>query len=256
MAELLGLHAATLRTDRMLAGVADKIHDHHANRADVLAKRIGAPGARGDDLEEDYLESLFERDIAARYVTPSEGAELVSKAHYERVWKRRRDGVEQRYRVKMLDVEEINDRISIGTQVRVRTRDGRPRLLTKVADLHPTIVELAGARTRGVWYDQEALDIDRDKHGAILKNPLLIVRRMLEELSPETSIIQTNDVPEVLRFYRTLNSLGDLVAQHRRLNYVYLVVAFNLPGGRHAYNFVKSLYYKRAIMQDRRRLWP
>lgn len=68
MIELLALHAATKRSDEAIARAAAKIHDHHARRVEFLAPRVGGLGSRDDDLVEDYLDSLIERDIAARYL--------------------------------------------------------------------------------------------------------------------------------------------------------------------------------------------
>lgn len=67
MAELLGLHAATRRTDAKLSGAAERMHQHHDARASVLRERIRTPGTRDDDLEREYLDSISEADTARRY---------------------------------------------------------------------------------------------------------------------------------------------------------------------------------------------
>lgn len=67
LAELLALHTATRRTDAKLRGAAERISAHHHERAAAIRQRIPAPGARDDDLESDYLDSVYEANIADRY---------------------------------------------------------------------------------------------------------------------------------------------------------------------------------------------
>ena len=66
LAELMGLHAACEHTDRKLKGAAEKIHEHHTKRSEAIGAKITAPG-RDDDLEEDYLDSVWEKGMAGRY---------------------------------------------------------------------------------------------------------------------------------------------------------------------------------------------
>ncbi|AYJ74843.1 hypothetical protein CSW25_07050 [Thermus scotoductus] len=66
-ARLWGAYATALKTDEAIREAAKRLEAHHQDRLEALAPLIPAPGVRGDDLEEEYLESLFQRYIARIY---------------------------------------------------------------------------------------------------------------------------------------------------------------------------------------------
>lgn len=66
-AALRGAYATALRVDEAIREAARRLEAHHQARLEALTPLIPAPGTREDDLEEEYLESLFQRYIARVY---------------------------------------------------------------------------------------------------------------------------------------------------------------------------------------------
>lgn len=65
-AELWGAYLTALKVDEAIREAARRLEEHHGKRLEAIAPLIPAPGVRDDDLEEEYLDSLWERYIARK----------------------------------------------------------------------------------------------------------------------------------------------------------------------------------------------
>ena len=147
----------------------------------------------------------------------------------------------------------LPDDAPVGRSVRHRGTDGRERDLTKIAELPEWLQTLQGCPHKSVWYEVEGYHTDLSRH-AILRDPRAVARAVIEGIDPTHTVLQENDHPRAVRFFRTLASLGDLVGESSRLRYVKAVVY--LGSAADDYTFLKTLHPKRAILEDRRVVWP
>ena len=176
-----------------------------------------------------------------------------AKAFYRKVQQRRADGVRQGYWVKVEAVAVLPDDAPVGKTVRYRSADGRERDLLKVAEVPEWIQHFRRCPHRSVWYEVEGYHTDLTKH-ALLRDPRATARAILEGVDRAHTVLQENDHPRAVRFFRTIESLGGLVGEGGRLRYVKAVVYFS--DSQQDYSFLKTLHPKRAILNDRRVLWP
>ncbi|ADI15413.1 hypothetical protein [Truepera radiovictrix] len=178
---------------------------------------------------------------------------VFAKASYRKIKRVRVDRVVQSYWVRVNGVNELPDDAPVGAAVRFREASGRECDLLKVAEVPEWLQRLRRCPYRSVWYEIDSYHDDLQKH-AVLRDPRAILRTTLEDLDPHVTVLQENDQARAVRFFRTTASLGDLIGPSKRVRFVKVVVFFATDA--REYSFVKSLHLKRAIMSDRRILWP
>jgi hypothetical protein len=178
------------------------------------------------------------------------------------VYKLRSDLVTQGYWMKVPLVERLSDDAPVGAVYRIRSKDGKERLLVKVANLPTALRHIAAFQTRSAWYSHEEYLIDVGKHGHAIPFPQRLAHGMLQDPFREGRVIQENAFPFALRFYCPVPQLSKSLSRVDPSRYGYVVIYLDLTQGPHDHNFIKTAHVRsrrqleRAIMQGRRILWP